>query len=183
MSGVLRGDEPLLRIDNSEEAEQAPYRLDAATGKLHRRDCRFIPEGSRSALYSVWKIGEDEQPLACPRCKPMPETEKPNTDPEYPTDLLYGVLSVVNQFGGVLRERGQEYRRSTVGRVLAAQIDGMYKGINERERNILDVVLTSLDQLATTIKNLDESLNRGADGHDGEGRAKPRRDSEPDRSE
>jgi hypothetical protein len=174
-SGALRGDEPLLRIDNREEAEKAPFRLDAAMGKLHRKNCRAIPESSRSALYSVWKIGEEDQELACPRCKPMPEPQKPTDDPVHQTDLLYGVLSVVNQFGSVLRERGQEYRNSNVGKVLSAQIESMYSGINERERNILDVVLTSLDQLATTIRKLDENLNN-ANGHD-------MKNPKPDRSE
>jgi hypothetical protein len=178
MSGALHGGEPLLRIDNREQAEKAPFRLDAAAGKLHRRDCRSIPVGSRSALYSIWKIDKRDESLACPRCKPMPETEKPNEDPEYPTDLLYGVLSVVNQFGGVLRERGQEYRKSNIGKLLSARIDSMYSGINERERTILDVVLTSLDQLVTTIRNLDENLHNGAANGDA-----TKRPATPDRSE
>jgi hypothetical protein len=110
----------------------------------------------------------------------MPEPDDKTKDPEYPTDLLYGVLSVVNQFGGVLRERGQEYRTSRVGKILSTQIETMYRGINERERNILNVVLTSLDELANTIRSLDEDLNGpngasangsgakppGANGHD-----------------
>lgn len=161
-SGALRGSEPLLRIDNREQARRAPFQLDAATGRIHRRGCRSIPRGSRSALYGVWRIGRGEQPLACPRCKPMPETEKKPDDPEYPTDLLYGVLSVVSQFGGVLRERGQEYRKSSVGQILGERIGDMYRGINERERNILDVVLASLDEIAGTLRGLDADLNGAA---------------------
>src|SRR5262249_41622086 len=90
----------------------------------------------------------------------------------YPTDLLYGVLSVVNQFGSVLRERGQEYRNSQVGKVLSTQIDAVYRGINERERTILNVVLNSLEELASTLRDLDENLTdaNGAgakpNGHD-----------------
>ncbi len=177
MSGALRGSGPLLRLDNRERTQHAPFRLDAATGRLHRKECRAIPESSRSALYSVWKIDRDAQPLACPRCKPMPEPDKPQ-DPEYPTDLLYGVLSVVNQFGGVLRERGQEYRKSSVGKALSMQIDGMYRGISERERSILDVVLTSLDQMAKTIRDLDENLatdTRKANGGDSESQPAPQK--------
>lgn len=93
----------------------------------------------------------------------MPKTDDKTEDPEYPTDLLYGLLSVVNQFGGVLRERGQEYRKSGVGKLLGAQIENIYRAVNERERNVLDVVLTSLDELASTIRNLDADLN-GPDG-------------------
>jgi hypothetical protein len=191
----LHGPQPLLRIDNREQAKRAPFQLDAATGRLHRRGCRSIPKGSRSALYGIWRIGKNDQPLACPRCKPMPKTDDKTEDPEYPTDLLYGVLSVVNQFGGVLRERGQEYRTSRVGKLLGEQIENMYSGINERERNILDVVLTSLDELASTIRNLDADLHGpngssangngasapGANGHDmkKDRRKKTRRQSKP----
>jgi len=110
----------------------------------------------------------------------MPPTDDKRQDPEYPTDLLYGVLSVLNQFGGVLRERGQEYRSSPVGKVLGEQIGAMYRGINERERNVLDIILTSIDGLASTLRTLDADLNAangagapkngagatGANGHD-----------------
>jgi hypothetical protein len=158
-NGLLHGAQPLLRIDNREQARRAPFQLDAATGKLHRLGCRSIPNGSRSALYGIWRIGRNDKPLTCPRCKPMPPTDDKKEDPEYPTDLLYGVLSVLNQFGGVLRERGQEYRNSPVGKVLGEQIGAMYHGINERERNVLDVILTSIDGLASTLRNLDADLN------------------------
>jgi hypothetical protein len=49
----------------------------------------------------------------------------------------------------------------------------MYRGISERERTILDVVLASLDQMAKTIRDLDENLatdTRKANGGDGESR-------------
>jgi hypothetical protein len=156
--GSLKGSQPLLRIDNREQARRAPFQLDAATGKLHRAGCRSVPRGSRSALYGVWRIGKNDRPLACARCKPMSEPDDKKDDPEYPTDLLFGVLSLVNQFGSVLRERGQEYRNSQVGKLLNDQIGNMYRGINERERTILNVVLSSLDELASTIRNLDEDL-------------------------
>lgn len=159
MSGALNGAQPLLRVDNRAQARQAPFQLDAATGKLHRRGCVSIPRGSRSALYGVWRLEDGKHPLACPRCKPMPELEKKPEDPEYPTDILYGVISVMSQFGGVLRERGQEYRKSSVGKVLGTRINKMYREINERERNILDIMLASLDELAGVIRNVDADLN------------------------
>jgi hypothetical protein len=102
----------------------------------------------------------------------MSEPDDKKDDPEYPTDLLFGVLSVVNQFGSVLRERGQEYRNSQVGKLLNNQIGNMYRGINERERTILNVVLSSLDELANTIRNLDEDLHapNEANGANGSGK-------------
>ncbi len=167
-AGHLRGEQPLLRIDNREEARRAPFQFDAATGRLHRTGCRAIPQGSLSALYGVWQIGQGEKPLVCPRCKPMPKTDDRMNDTEFPMDMLYGLLAVISQFGGVLRERGQEYRNSQPGQVLGQQIDKMYRGVNDREKAVLDVLLTSLDGLARTIHDLDESLNEmsgGANGH------------------
>ena len=161
-NGGLLGSQPLLRIDNREQARQAPFQLDAVTGRLHRAGCRSIPKGSMSALYGIWQIGKDDQLLACARCKPMPRTDDKSEDPDYATDLLYGVLSVVNQFGGVLRERGQEYRNSHAGKLLGAQIENIYRGVNERERNVLDVVLASLDELVNTIRDLHADLNTGS---------------------
>jgi hypothetical protein len=157
-SGALKGAQPLLRIDNRERARRAPFQLDAANGKLHRRGCRSIPRSSRTALYGVWSIGESDPPTTCSRCNPMPGPGDKKDDPEYPSDFIYGVLSVVNQFSSVLRERGQEYRNSQVGKLLGTQIDAMYRGINERERIILNVVLNSLKELANTLRDLDEDL-------------------------
>jgi hypothetical protein len=162
-SGLLRGTQPLLRVDNREEAKRAPFQLDVAAGKLHRAGCPAIPEGSSSALYGVWEIGDNDTSIACPRCKPMPKTDDKTEDSEYPTDLLYGAISIADQFGGVLRERGREYRKSPAGNLVGARIESMYRGINERERNILDIILVTLDELASTIRNIDVELN-GANG-------------------
>ena len=52
-SGQLGADQPLLRIDNRDQATQAPFQFDAARAQLHRTGCRAIPPGSRSALYGV----------------------------------------------------------------------------------------------------------------------------------
>jgi hypothetical protein len=169
-SGELSGTQPLLRVDNGDAARRAPFQFDTVTGRLHRTGCRRIPKGSLSAIYGIWQIGKDDQLLACPRCKPMPKIDDQKEDSDNPTDLLYGVLAIVDQFGGVLRERGQEYRNSRVGKQLGAHIENMYRGINEREKNILDVVLTSLDELATTIHELHADLN-GANGHRADGEA------------
>lgn len=164
--GRLRGTQPLLRIDNREQAKDAPFQFDAARGQLHRAGCRSIPKTSISALYGVWEIGKGEEALACPQCNPMPKPDektdrKPDQKPgdsETPIDLLYGVLSVISQFGGVLRERGQEYRNSRAGTLLGVQIEKIYSGVNEREKNILDVLASSLGNLAVAIHKLDDGL-------------------------
>ena len=176
-AGKLAGDQPLLRIDNSEQARQAPFQFDAARGQLHRTDCRAIPPTSRSALYGVWEIGTDGAAVACPRCNPMGKPAargarsraaakgqadrrsqagrvhaardqarrgqgkavggRPQDD--HAVDMLYGVLSIVSQFGSVLRERGQEYRKSGAGAALGGRIEKIYAEVNESERSVLDV--------------------------------------------
>ena len=189
-SGQLPGDQPLLRIENREQARQAPFQFDAARGQLHRTGCRAIPPGSRSALYGVWEIGDDDPALACPRCIPVVRSEqkaepRPQTDArtdarteagpaeaklqdERTVDLLFGLLSVVSQFGGVLRERGQEYRKSRAGSALGARIDKIYSGVNESERQVLDVLTSSLDTLAVVIRDIEGGIS-GAERTQGAG--------------
>jgi hypothetical protein len=217
-SGKLAGDQPLLRIDNSERARQAPFQFDAARGQLHRTGCRAIPPTSRSALYGVWEIGTEGKAVACPRCNPMdkpaaaaepearPQQEarrseearqestngaKPgeakakavgsHPQDDHAVDILYGVLSIVSQFGSVLRERGQEYRRSGAGAALGGRIEKIYAEVNESERNVLDVLTTSLGTLAAALRDIEVGLNgeptRGAGPRSAEpSAARPRQD-------
>ncbi|WP_421994961.1 hypothetical protein [Reyranella sp.] len=202
-SGKLAGNQPLLRIDNSERARQAPFQFDAARGQLHRTGCRAIPSGSRSALYAVWEVNAESQAVACPRCRPMdgkaapakpeakpppesgphrdakhaeevradraaqaegrPAEARPGTANGRPqddqtVDMLYGVLALFSQFGGVLRERGQEYRRSGAGAALGGRIEKIYAEVNENERNVLDVLTSSLGTLAAALRDIEGGL-------------------------
>ena len=219
-SGKLAGDQPLLRIDNSERARQAPFQFDAARGQLHRTGCRAIPPTSRSALYGVWEIGTEGKAVACPRCNPMDkpaaaaepearpqqkarqseearqdESTQPEAKPgeakakavggrpqdDHAVDMLYGVLSIVSQFGSVLRERGQEYRKSGAGAALGGRIEKIYAEVNESERSVLDVLTTSLGTLAAALREIEGGLNgeqtRGAGPRSAEpSAARPRQD-------
>jgi hypothetical protein len=74
-------------------------------------------------------------------------------------DLLYGILSIVDQFGGILRERGHEYRKTREGRRLGVHLEGMYRELGQRERKALDVIVSSLDELAQTIRHVESSLD------------------------
>jgi hypothetical protein len=161
----LQGDQPLLRIDNREEVGDAPFQFDAASGRLHRRGCRALAAPSRRPVYGVWQVGLHEWKLACGQCKPVAEDEK-TQDRSGAADLLFGFVSIIAQFGGVLRERGREYRQSSPGRVLNQQIETLYEGLGRRERDIVDTVLVSLDGLVTKIRDLDRGLN-GANGMNG----------------
>src|SRR5262245_2948162 len=211
-SGKLVGNQPLLRIDNSEQARQAPFQFDAARGQLHRTGCRAIPASSRSALYGVWEIGTDGTGVACPRCNPTadkrtapkpdaapppeavkPEAAKPEAragetkaangqaQDDHAIDMLYGVLSIFSQFGGVLRERGQEYRRSGAGAALGGRIEKIYAEVNGSERNVLDALTNSLGTLAAALRDIEGGLNgeqtRGAGPRSAEpSAARPRQD-------
>jgi hypothetical protein len=152
---------PLLRIDNRNEAAGAPFQFDTACALLHRRDCKAIPKGSRTALYGLWQIPAQAKQYACPVCKPSIDDDADETVPprDAVTDYVYGFLSVLDQFGSVIRERGREFRESEEGRQLKAGLDGFYRTLEDRERATLQVVLSSLDGLLTTIADIDESLD------------------------
>jgi len=185
-SGKLPGDQPLLRIDNRERAREAPFQFDAAKGQLHRTGCRAIAPSAASALYGVWEIKSEDPALGCPRCNPMdaPTAAEPELRPrreagpqaeakahadantagsrpqdDHTVDLLYGFLSVVSQFGGVLRERGQEYRRSRAGAALGARLEKIYAEVNGGERRVLDVLTSSLDTLAVALREIEGGIS------------------------
>ncbi len=157
--GKISDAQPLLRIDQRKEAAEAPYQFDAVRGRLHRNGCRAIPASSKSALYGVWEFRPGEQHLACPRCKPMP-TRKTTTRTLEATasDLVYGVLSILDQFGGVLRERGREYRRSHGGRQLHSGVKELYESLGNGERDVLHVIADALDGLGSVVNDLQRSL-------------------------
>ena len=182
-AGRLNDEQPLLRIDNREQARQAPFQFDAAGGLLHRADCKAIPAGSRSALYGVWEVGTEDPALACPRCEPLgkingaprpqaapqPQAAEPKERPQddHTVDVLYGLLSVVSQFGGVLRERGQEYRRSRAGAALGERVTKIYAGVNERERQVIDVLTASLDMIAVALRDMEAGVSGEQDAAPG----------------
>jgi hypothetical protein len=178
--GKLRDAQPLLRIDQRKEAADAPYQFDAVRGRLHRTGCRAIPAASKSALYGVWEFRASEQHLACPRCKPVP-TRKKNTARalDVPaSDLVYGVLSILEQFGGVLRERGREYRRSQTGDQLRSGVRDLYELFGTGERGMLDVLASALDGLSSVVNDLQRSLastnGNGGNGQPGTNGNRPR---------
>lgn len=154
---------PLLRIDNRAEAMAAPFQFDAVSGTLHRNGCRAIPASARTALYALWRIGPEEQRRACPWCRPVP-TEQHQDVPAERTALLFGLVSVIDQFAGVLKERGRDFQSSPGGQQLSAQLDQLYRGLGQREKALLDTVLSTLDQLVERLRKVDEELGRDPDG-------------------
>jgi hypothetical protein len=150
-------DDVLLRIDNTAEAAGAPYQFDVVAGRLHRRGCRAIPNGA--SLYGRWHLGRDDLIVACKRCNPLPEDMKP-TEPTERTDLLLGLLSVVSQFSGVLKERGRDFQKSDQGQVLSAQFSAIYRDLGRREKDLLDTALATLDAVTERLRAANRSLNR-----------------------
>lgn len=153
------GSDVLVRIDNTAEAAVAPYQFDAATGRLHRRGCRAIPDGA--PLYARWHLGRDDLTVACKRCKPLPDETKPS-DPTDRADLLLGILSLVSQFSGVLKERGADYQKTDEGQALTAQLGAIYRDLGQREKNMLDAMLGALDTVVERLRALDRSLNKNS---------------------
>lgn len=88
------------------------------------------------------------------------------------------MLSVVNQFSGVLRERGKEFRKGGDGGRIKSEIEGFYAKLGEREKGLVLMTLLSLDEMTRKIRDLDQGLNGGAkanghaaNGHDRNGSA------------
>lgn len=158
-----RAARPLLRIDNRAEAMSAPFQFDVVGGTLHRTGCRAIPASARTALYALWRIGPEEQQRACPWCRPVP-SEQHQDVPAERAALLFGLVSVIDQFAGVLKERGRDFQRSPGGQQLSAQLDQLYRTLGQREKALLDTVLTTLDQLVERLRKVDEELGRDPDG-------------------
>jgi hypothetical protein len=159
----LRNKQPLVRIDNLKDAAQAPFQLDASTGRLHRRGCRAIPARSRLALYGLWHFGPEEGKLICPSCKPelMKKATETRSDA---TDILFGLVSLIDQFGGVLKERGQEYRSSEDGRQLGHRFEGLLQRLDQGEQDFLSTLLTSMDGLIQTVREFDGKSNGNGGG-------------------
>jgi hypothetical protein len=73
-------------------------------------------------------------------------------------DIIYGFLSIVDQFGSVLTERGREYRNSRRGRRLAKDLSGMFSALDQTQQDALQLTLASLDGLVKAIEQANRSL-------------------------
>jgi hypothetical protein len=155
-SGLVDPDQSLLRIDYRREAKNAPFQFDMVNGRLHRNGCPSIPRSCSDALYAVWDPGMDLEVVACTQCRPSPAEVQGMS--QYDTlDILYGLISIVDQFGSVLRERGKEYRASAKGQELAGNLNGMLSALDQTQRDALQVTLESLDGLVKLIDSAKQS--------------------------
>lgn len=157
--GKVSDARPLLRIDGQVEAAMAPYQFDPVYGKLHRRGCSNIADDSRSALFARWSMGLDERFLACPHCRPHPYPRGQEAQ-DVTLDILFGVISILDQFGTVLRERGKEYRTSSDGQELERKLEDLYQNLDRQQKETIEVMLHSMDQMVKFLREADRNLSQ-----------------------
>ncbi|GAB4381259.1 MAG: hypothetical protein Kow0042_31750 [Calditrichia bacterium] len=166
--GKIKRDRPLLRIDNRREAAEAPFQFDTVKRKLHRKGCRAIPRESRSALYGIWEVTEDELKFACDKCKPAADQGN-GVNQKKNSDLLFGFISIIDQFGSVLVERGREYRNSELGRQVESNLKQFISDLDQKQQDVMQMVLSSLDGILHLINDLNTDLQRNNNGFHGNG--------------
>ena len=136
--GLLKETETLLNLDYTSQAAQAPFLFDMARGVLHRNNCVAISRSSRSTLYAVWEMRAGDEELTCPVCCPG-SGKQSQIQTEGASDILFGIISFLDQFSSVLRERGKEYRNSNRGSALALQVEKLVAYFDETSRNLLNI--------------------------------------------
>jgi len=162
-SGKVDDEQPLLRIDYRKEAAQAPFQFDIVNGKLHRTVCTAIPNDARSAVYAVWKPTKEDIKLGCKRCRPDSNGDE-RVNKDLSSDILMGFLSILDQFGSVLTERGKEYRDSERGKAVEKTIRTILSRLDQKEQEVLDGLLSSLDVLVKVVQGCNESIRHNGHG-------------------
>ncbi len=167
----------LVRIDNRAETGKAPYRFDVVHGVVHREGCPALTEDARSASYGLTRIAADDGAGRCRRCRPMPEQREAGGNGTLETqagetqagetqagerkagpDLLFGLVSVLDQFGSVLKERGKDYRETEEGRKIGAELARFYQALGRREKEVVDTLLASLEMLTGRMREAEEQV-------------------------
>ena len=70
--------------------------------------------------------------------------------------MLFGFLSIVDQFGTVLTERGREFRESPRGKGIEHSLSGLLKELESANRQGLDVIGTTVDAMVRMINQYNE---------------------------
>jgi hypothetical protein len=109
-SGLLNETVTLLSLDYASQSAQAPYLFDMADGILHRNPCAAAPNGSRSTLYAVSELREEDEKLLCRVC--FPQSGESALQTGSASDTFLGIISFLDQFRSIFRERGRESRIS-----------------------------------------------------------------------
>jgi hypothetical protein len=171
--GKIDDRQPLLRIDYRSEAARAPLIFDIAKGKLHRANCRAIPKDSKAALYGIWEFEDADIKLVCNKCKPDME-KRGRVDKDKFSDMMYGFLSILDQFGSVLNERGKEYRNSDRGKALEKAFETVTSSLDVKQKNALNTLSSVMGNLFEVVKGCNESLSQRGNGKSHNGYSKRR---------
>lgn len=163
---VVDTTQPLLRINAKREFDNAPYQFDITRGRIHRTGCPAIPRSSETALYALWEIQANELPHACEKCKPQPAIGNKMIR-DLSKDIFYGFLSIIDQFGNVISERGREFRQSEQGQRVERDLEKALAALDEKQRETINVVVASLQGLTDAVRLLNESINgtNSGNGH------------------
>lgn len=155
--GKIDNEQPLLKLDYRDEGAKAPFQYDVATATVHRTGCSAIPDASQYAIYAMWELSEKESGLACRKCRP--ELRK-NSDmkKDITSDIMYGFLSILDQFGSVLAERGKEYRNSIGGKQVSKSIDNILSELDNQQREGIKFALSSVDSLLKLVHGYNSAL-------------------------
>jgi hypothetical protein len=166
----LDSEQSLVSI-RSREVDKARFQFDMISGKLHRAGCSAVPASSTSALYAVWNRGDCRAELECGKCRPE-AAEAEQMSKNSSGDILFGLLSVVDQFSSVLKERGQEYRSSPKGQQLGRDLDQLLSTLDETQKEVLQLAITSLDALLGMLVKANEKVSPGQEAKNGSGAVK-----------
>lgn len=141
---------PLFNVSNESEAANAPFQYDSANAVLHRTGCPFIDEKYNLSIFALWEIKEEDLAFACKKCKPV-LIRREGVEKDSVSDMMYGILSLIDQFGSVLIERGKEYKKTGRGKILAHSLGD---SLNEKQEKLLDKSIASLDLFINTLHQL-----------------------------
>jgi hypothetical protein len=77
-----------------------------------------------------------------------------DNQPERPADvgdLLLGILSLADQFGSVLTQRGRDFRCTERGRQVEQSLSSLWSGLSQTHRDSLKFASEGLDRLLAAV--------------------------------
>ncbi|GJQ23941.1 MAG: hypothetical protein HBSAPP01_17310 [Candidatus Brocadia sapporoensis] len=164
--GKIDDEQPLFRLEYRKEAKKAPFQFDVATAIVHKTGCTAIPDSSEYTLYAMWKLRE--RVLACEKCRPDLIKKETTMKKDVISDIVYGFLSILEQFGSVLVERGKEYRNSKQGKQVAKTVDNILSELDIRQKKGVKFAMSSLNSLLEIVQEYNDSFNGNGTSNDRE---------------
>jgi hypothetical protein len=85
-----------------------------------------------------------------------------DNQPERPADvgdLLLGILSLADQFGSVLTQRGRDFRRTERGRQVEQSLTRLWSGLSQTQQDSLKLATAGLDRLLAAVNRYNQPAN------------------------